>query len=190
MSKETDWDAPDDDGVIDFDEIEDLSIIKPKKEVKAVVQTPPRRAEPPPVSTTPKQEKVIENAAKAAQKLSQELETLDYHLDKFIKFEKKVSSFKIKNTLAIGATALFLGGYIGSIAQSELNSYYVKQEVLHKLKGSAEKLTTIKKFEDAGFNFVENDDVLQVYSKAPKVQLYESQGFKILQINKKTGEIK
>jgi len=126
--KETDWDAVDydSDGVIDFDQIEEpptpskkeVNEVKPKP--ATVRDEPPKPAqkyiEPPPAAVTPKQEKIIENVAKQAQKLSKELETLDFQLEKFLKFEQKVSNFKIKNGIAIASVALLLGGYIGSRA--------------------------------------------------------------------------
>lgn len=191
---EHDWDAPDDD-VVDFEEMDEESkkipqtpASKPKPTPKyeptpRVVTTP----EPPPQRTadTDKQEKVINAAIKSAQKLSKELETLDYQIEKFNKFEQKVSSFKIKNGVAMAAVGLILGAFIGSFAQSELNSHYIKTELSHKLKSAQAKLNVMQELENAGFGFATTDDVLQVYSKTPKVQLYEAEGFKILQLNKK-----
>lgn len=175
---EIDWDAPDpDEGVINFEDLEEGAAGTPlKKEFKptpkpsAVREEPPKAAqryiEPPLVMTTAKQEKMIESAAKSAQKLSKELESLDYNLDKFIKFEKKISSFKIKNTIAIGVTALLLGGYIGSFAQSELNNYYINQELKHKLGEAKADLELLKKARDLGVNFAIDDNRIVIYSSS------------------------
>lgn len=155
--KETDWDDMDD-GVIDFE-----GPPTSKKEVKPKV-------EPPPVAVTPKQEKIIENATKQAQKLSKELETLDFQLEKFIKFEQRFSSFKVKNTIAIGSIALLLGGYIGSSAQSELYTYYVNQEVKHKLSLAATDIELLKKVREQGVNFVQEDGRIVIYTTAQNKQ--------------------
>lgn len=161
--KETDWDDMDDHGeVIDFDQLEEGAAGTPlKKEFKPAQ----KHIEPPP-AVTPKQEKIIENATKQAQKLSKELETLDFNLEKFIKFEQRFSTFKVKNTIAIGSIALLLGGYIGSFAQSELNNYYVNQEVEHKLSGALADLELLKKARDLGVNFAIDDNRIVIYSSS------------------------
>lgn len=172
MKTDTDWDAVDydgDDGVIDFEELEEPPT--PKKEVKPKVEPKPTQTqkvhiEPPPVAVTPKQEKMISDAAKAAKKLSKELETLDFQVEKFVKFEQRFSSFKIKNTIAIGSIALLLGGYIGSSAQSELNTYYVNQEVKHKLSEAAADIELLKKVREQGVNFVQEDGRIVIYTTA------------------------
>ena len=175
---ETDWDDGDD-GVIDFDQ-------QPKP--ATVRDEPPKPAqkyiEPPPAAAAPKQEKMISDAAKAAKQLSQELETLDFQLEKFNKFEQKVSSFKIKNTIAIGSIALLLGGYIGSSAQSELYTYYVQQEVKHKLSEAAAELELIKIAKDNGVIFAQDGNRIVVYTTAQNRQaaVWEDKNHKGLQL--------
>lgn len=172
MKADTDWDDMDD-GVIDFEEL--VEPPTPKKEVKPKVEPKPTQTqkvhiEPPPAAVTPKQEKMISDAAKAAQKLSKELETLDFNLEKFIKFEQRFSSFKIKNTIAIGSIALLLGGYIGSLSQSELNTYYVNQEVKHKLSLAGADIELLKKVRQQGVNFVQEDGRIVIYTTAQNKQ--------------------
>lgn len=181
--KENDWDD-----IADFDEIEDLPT--PTKPEAKVTHTPrpapatPRPPEPPPTAAKSalgdKDTKTLENVVKAAQKLSKELETLDFQLEKFTKFEQKVSSFKVKNTIAVGAVALLIGGYIGSLAQSELNNYYVNQE----LKNGKSKIELVERFEAAGFGFAgkKGDNFMQIYSKNPKVKMRTADGFQILEL--------
>ncbi len=172
--KETDWDAPDD-GVVDF---EDISFDKEPEEVVVVKKTtlppsPPKKeySPPPPpkkeeAGMSEKQEKSINNAAKAAQKLSKELETLDFQIEKFIKFEQKVSSFKIKNTIAIAIVAMFLGGYVGSFAQKELNDYYINQELINKIGEAKSNNDFIKKGKAQGLIFAIDNERLVIYTSA------------------------
>lgn len=191
--KEVDWDNLDDGGIVDFDQIDEPPT--PKKELnKKPASTPKPREEPPksaqkvhvepPPGVTPKQEKIISNATKQAQKLSKELETLDYQLDKFIKFENKISSFKIKNTIAIGSVALILGGYIGSLSQSELNTYYVNQEVKHKLNLAAADVEMLKKARAAGVVFAIDNERIVMYTTAQNraAAAWEDKNHKGLQI--------
>lgn len=187
--KETDWDMPDEDAIIDFEDMTDLGLIAsekkpeepkhkpqrdepPKTTQKIHVEPLPKKEysppPPPPRKEEPvmseKQEKIITNATKQAQKLSKELETLDFQVEKFTKFENRVSSFKIKNTIAIGAVSLFLGGYIGSLAQGELNNYFINQELKHRLSGAVGDLELLKKARAAGVTFAIDDNRIVIYT--------------------------
>lgn len=191
--KEADWDAPDE-GVIDFEDM------IPEKELqKKVVSVkkptlPPKKEESEP-GMTPKQEKMISDAAKAAKQLSQALQALDFQLEKFNKFEQKVSSFKIKNTIAIGSVALLLGGYIGSSVQSELYTYYVQQEVKHKLSLAVADLELIKKAREQGVEFATEDGRIVIYTAAQNKAAAvwkdtNHQGLQLTLQNTKKGEKK
>lgn len=195
MKNNIDWDAPDDEGVIDFEGIEEMAhppafkpklpqVEPPKTTQKVHVEPPPKKVE---VGMSEKQEKIITNAAKQAQKLSKELETLDFQIEKFTKFEKKVSSFKIKNTIAVGAVALFLGGYIGSLAQSELNNYYVNQEVGAKLGAAGAELELIQKAKKRGVIFAIDEDRIVVWTTAQNkvVSVAQNDQHKIFEIDLK-----
>lgn len=172
MSEETDWDAPDEEGVIDF---EDMAPEKEPPKPKPQREEPPKatqkiHVEPPPkkeeAGMSEKQEKSINNAAKAAQKLSKELETLDFQVEKFTKFEKTVSSFKIKNTIAVAIVAMIVGGYVGSFAQKELNDYYINQELINKIGEAKSNNDFIKKGEAQGLIFAMDNERLVVYSSS------------------------
>ncbi|MCK9455206.1 MAG: hypothetical protein WCY51_07360 [Sulfurimonas sp.] len=187
--KEIDWDSPDPDneeGVIDF---EDMSPEKePQREVVSVKKpTPPPSPPKKEAGMSEKQEKIITNATKSAQKLSKELETLDYQIEKFSKFEQKVSSFKIKNTIAIGAVALFLGGYIGSLAQSELNNYYINQELKGRQSTAAAELELIQKAKKRGVIFAIDEDRIVVWTTTQNkaVSVAQNDQHKIFEIDLK-----
>lgn len=60
--------------------------------------------------------KILNRAIKSAYKLHRNLEILDFQLEKFNKFEQKISSFKLKNMIAMASTGLILGALIGFIS--------------------------------------------------------------------------
>ncbi|MDY0122845.1 hypothetical protein [Sulfurimonas sp.] len=187
--KEVDWDAPDD--VIDFEDLEEVATLPDDQNfVKSAAKKV--HTEPPPPKKTvelmnEKQEKIIMSAAKQAQKLSKELETLDFQIEKFNKFERKVSSFKVKNTIAIGAVALFLGGYIGSLAQSELNNYYINQELKGRVGAAAAELELLQKAKNRGVVFAIDADRVVVWSpsKNDAVTVSQNDQYKIFEISLK-----
>lgn len=134
-----------------------------------------------------KQEKSINTAATAAAKLSKELSTLDYELEKFNKFEKKVSSFRIWNTISIGAVALLLGGYIGSLAQSELNKYQVENEIKTKLGASFQDLKLFQEIKSRGVNiYADEKGNIVIYGdlKNQKLNLWKNDKNQVFEIKK------
>jgi len=60
--------------------------------------------------------KILEKATRSAHKLHKILETLDFQLEKFNKFEQRVSSFKVKSMMAMASTGLVIGAFIGFIS--------------------------------------------------------------------------
>jgi len=66
--------------------------------------------------------KILKRAIKSAYQLHKNIETLDFQLEKFNKFEQKVSSFKIKSMLAMAITGLIVGASLGFMAAQKLIS--------------------------------------------------------------------
>ncbi len=60
--------------------------------------------------------RILEKAVKSAYKLHKNIETLDFQLEKFNKFEQKISSFKLKSMITMGVTGLAVGAIIGFIS--------------------------------------------------------------------------
>ncbi len=60
--------------------------------------------------------KILERAIRSAHQLHKTLEILDFQLEKFNKFEQRVSSFKLKSMLAMASTGLVIGAVIGLIS--------------------------------------------------------------------------
>ncbi|AFL69605.1 hypothetical protein [Sulfurospirillum barnesii] len=132
--------------------------------------------------------KTIEASNKAAQKMLKHLELVDYHMASFLKFEQKVSSFKIKNTIFLGIAALLVGGYIGSFAQSELNQYYLNSELKNKAGEALELQGLLKKY---NIQVAESDTVFQLYTLKNQYTtgINSTDGkFSILQIQKSKGK--
>lgn len=65
---------------------------------------------------TEKDIKILNRAIKSAYNLHKNIEALDFELAKFNKFEQKISSFKLKNMIAMASTGLILGALIGFIS--------------------------------------------------------------------------
>ena len=144
-----------------------------------------RQELPPPIQPKSIDLKTIEASTKAAQKMLKHLEAVDYHMASFLKFEQKVSSFKIKSTIFLGIAALLVGGYIGSFAQNELNQYYVQNELKNKVGEALATQELIKKY---GIQIAESDTVFQVLiTKSAKTTGFNTLDgkFSVLQINKK-----
>ncbi|MDX9744896.1 MAG: hypothetical protein RBT59_13840 [Arcobacteraceae bacterium] len=145
------------------------------------VAAPERVERPEPPQLSKEDTKSIEKAAAAAAKLSKNLEAIDFNLEKFLKFEKKVSSFKLKNTLITTVVSLLIGGYIGSFAQSSLNDYYIKNEV-KKLGGELQTAGLLSKY---GIKIQNKEDILQIFiQKQPNTLGYDTDQFSVLQITK------
>lgn len=137
--------------------------------------------------TSSKQEKRINTAATAAAKLSKELSILDFELEKFNKFEKKVSSFKIWNTISIGAVALLLGGYIGSLAQSELNKYWVENQIKSKLGAGVAELRLLQEMKNRGVKiYTDEKGNIVIYGdiKNQKLNLWKNDKNQVFEIIK------
>jgi hypothetical protein len=64
--------------------------------------------------------KILKRAIKSAHELHKNIETLDFQLEKFNKFEQKVSSFKIKSMLVMTIAGLIAGATLGFIAAQKL----------------------------------------------------------------------
>ena len=60
--------------------------------------------------------KILERAIRSTHKLYKNLESLDFQLEKFNKFEQRVSSFKVKSMIAMASTGLVIGALIGFIS--------------------------------------------------------------------------
>lgn len=56
---------------------------------------------------------ILERAIKSSLKLHRNLETLDFQLEKFNKFEQKILSFKLISMLTMASTGLIIGALIG-----------------------------------------------------------------------------
>jgi len=65
---------------------------------------------------TEKDIKILERAIKSAHKLHKDIEILDFELAKFNKFEQQVSSFKLKNMLAMAITGFLVGAILGFVS--------------------------------------------------------------------------
>jgi len=63
--------------------------------------------------------KILNRAIKSAYKLHKNLEILDFQLEKFNKFEQKISSFKITSMLVMGVTGLIIGALIGFLSTNK-----------------------------------------------------------------------
>ena len=63
--------------------------------------------------------KILNRAIKSAYKLHRNLEILDFQLEKFNKFEQKISSFKITSMLVMGVTGLIIGALIGFLSTNK-----------------------------------------------------------------------
>lgn len=147
-----------------------------------------RQELPPPIQPKSIDLKTIEASTKAAQKMLKHLEAVDYHMASFLKFEQKVSSFKIKNSIFLGIAALLVGGYIGSFAQSELNQYYVNSELKNK---AGEALATQELLKKYGIQVAESDTVFQLYTLKNQYTTGTNSTdgkFSILQIQKTKGK--
>ena len=57
--------------------------------------------------------KILERAIKSSLELHRNLEALDFQLEKFNKFEQKISSFKFKSLIVMASTGLIIGAFIG-----------------------------------------------------------------------------
>ena len=60
--------------------------------------------------------KILERTIRSTHKLYKNLESLDFQLEKFNKFEQRVSSFKVKSMIAMASTGLVIGALIGFIS--------------------------------------------------------------------------
>ncbi len=65
---------------------------------------------------TEKDIKILERAIRSTHQLHKNIEILDFNLERFNKFEQKVSSFKITSIVVMGATGLTVGAVIGFIS--------------------------------------------------------------------------
>jgi len=63
--------------------------------------------------------KILEKAARSAHILYNNIEILDFQLEKFNKFEQKISSFRLFLPVTMGATGLVLGTIIGFFTQKQ-----------------------------------------------------------------------
>jgi len=63
--------------------------------------------------------KILNRAIKSAYKLHRNLEILDFQLERFNKFEQKISSFKITSMIVMGATGLIIGAVIGFLSTNK-----------------------------------------------------------------------
>ena len=60
--------------------------------------------------------KILERSIRSSLELHRNLEALDFQLEKFNKFEQKISSFKTKSMLVMATTGLIVGALIGFIS--------------------------------------------------------------------------
>lgn len=67
-----------------------------------------------------KEIKILEKAIRSAHQLHRTLEILDFQLEKFNKFEQKISSFKHKSMIVMASTGLITGALIGFIFAQKL----------------------------------------------------------------------
>jgi len=63
--------------------------------------------------------KILERAIRSAYILHKNIETLDFQLEKFNKFEQKISSFRLFLPVAMGAIGLVIGATIGFFIQKQ-----------------------------------------------------------------------
>lgn len=63
--------------------------------------------------------KILERAIRSARMLHKNIETLDFQLEKFNKFEQKISSFKLTSMITMAATGLVIGAIIGFFTQKQ-----------------------------------------------------------------------
>jgi len=63
--------------------------------------------------------KILEKAVRSAHMLHKNIEILDFQLEKFNKFEQKVSSFKLLLPATMGTTGLVIGALIGFFMQKQ-----------------------------------------------------------------------
>jgi len=118
---EHDFDAPEngfDDEELDWSNAQDIGAGEEKNEPPKLkpLHTPVSAVER---VKTPlvieKDMQTLERAIASANKLTKNLESLDFEMSKFIKFEQKVSSFSIKNALITGVIAFIIGIFSGNL---------------------------------------------------------------------------
>ncbi|MGB3751943.1 MAG: hypothetical protein WA945_10275 [Arcobacteraceae bacterium] len=118
---------------------------------------------------------------KAVKKLHQDLEEMEYALSNFNRFNDRIKTFKVWNTIVWGFSGLIIGIIIAFYAMSELYSY--KEENMSKKFGKDYEIGNA--IRTNGFIISNQDNQTQVYIKrAGNVSIFETDEYYVIQKNK------